>query len=148
MRRWPTVAALATLVMAACGGGTAVSGGSGGAPKADRVVEVRILANQRFQPESIAVKVGETVTFKVVNEDKTLHEFTLGDEARQAAREKEMSSMGTSPMEMDDQSDSVTLKGGATKQLTRTFAQAATVLYGCHQPGHYAAGEKGTISVS
>lgn len=103
---------------------------------------------QGFQPASVEVQRGETITFRLVNEDDTLHEFTLGDESKQAEREKMMSDMGSMPMEMDDEADSVTVQGGDTEELTWTFREAGTVVYGCHQPGHYAAGEKGTINVS
>lgn len=152
MRPWPVPAALvavAVLALSACGGGDSggsTSGGDGTA--AGRVVEVRMLAARRFQPDSIAVRAGETVTFRVINKSDAVHEFVLGDEARQAEREREMTAMGSGPMEMDDERDLVNLKGGATEELTWTFAEPGTVLYGCHQPGHYAAGMKGTITVS
>ena len=147
MRRLSVLVALAVLVLGACGGGGSETEGRGGSDKADRVVEVRMTA-RGFQPASVDVKVGETITFRLVNEDDTLHEFTLGDERKQAEREKMMSDMGSMPMEMDDEADSVTVQGGATEELTWTFREAGTVIYGCHQPGHYAAGEKGTINVS
>ncbi len=92
--------------------------------------------------------MGETITFRLVNEDDTLHDFMLGDEAMQAERDEEMMEMGSEPMEMDDEPNAVTVRGGQTKELTSTFDEESTVRYGCHQPGHYAAGEKGTITVS
>ncbi len=148
MRRLSALVALAVLALGACGGdGSGIAGGGGGNAQADRVVEIRMTA-RGFQPASVDVRAGETITFRLVNEDDTLHEFTLGDERKQAEREKMMSDMGSMPMEMDDEADSVTVQGGATEELTWTFRQAGTVLYGCHQPRHYAAGEKGTINVS
>ncbi len=144
-RRWLALAAPAALMLAACGSDSDDAGQAG---KGDRVVEVRMLASKRFQPDTISAKAGETVTFKVINEDKTLHEFTLGDEARQTGREKEMAVMGAEPMEMDDETDSLTVAGGTTEELTYTFDKAGTVLYGSHQPGDYAAGMKGTITVT
>ena len=152
IRTRPALAVLAAVVLgalAACGDGDSdeAGGGGGGRQRADRVVEVRVMAG-RFQPDSVAVKAGETITFRVVNQDTGIHEFTLGDEDKQAEREKMMAAMGSAPMEMDDEADSVTVKGGATEELTWTFDDAGTVLYGCHQPGHYAAGEKGTINAA
>jgi uncharacterized cupredoxin-like copper-binding protein len=41
----------------------------------------------------------------------------------------------------------VTIPASGTKELTWVFAEAGTVLIGCHQPGHYAAGMKGQITV-
>lgn len=118
-----------------------------GSKKADRVVEVRMLRN-RFDPDAIAVQAGETITFRLVNADEILHEFMLGDEAEQAEHEREMAEMSSEPMEMDDEPNAVTVRPGKTKELTWTFDEPGTLLYGCHQPGHYAAGMKGTITVS
>ena len=148
MRRLAVLVALAVLVLGACGDGDSdTEDRGGGNEQADRVVEVRMTA-RGFQPASVDVQAGETITFRLVNEDDTLHEFTLGDESKQAERERMMSDMGSMPMEMDDEADSVTVQGGDTEELTWTFREAGTVVYGCHQPGHYAAGEKGTINVS
>ena len=152
IRTRPAVAVLAAVLLgalAACGDGDSdeAGGGGGGRQTADRVVEVRMMAG-RFEPDSIAVKAGETITFRVVNRDTGIHEFTVGDEDKQAEREKMMAAMGSAPMEMDDEVDSITVQGGATEELTWTFDDAGTLFYGCHQPGHYAAGEKGTINAA
>ncbi len=37
---------------------------------------------------------------------------------------------------------------GDDKDITWTFTKAGTTLYGCHEPGHYVAGMKGTITVT
>ena len=42
----------------------------------------------------------------------------------------------------------VTVNPGETKDLTTTFDRAGTVIIGCHQPGHYEAGMKATVTVS
>lgn len=145
MPRRCLLAALVPLMLVACGDdGDDEAAGAGGT---GRVVEVRMQAG-RFEPSSITAKAGETVTFRLINQDDTIHEFTIGDEQKQAERETMMAGMGSQPMEMDDEADSVTVQGGATEELTWTFSEPGTVLYGCHQPGHYAAGERGTISVS
>jgi uncharacterized cupredoxin-like copper-binding protein len=51
-------------------------------------------------------------------------------------------------MGMDDEANSVTVAKGETKEFTRTFDKAGTLIYGCHQPGHYADGMMGTVTVS
>lgn len=151
-RRSLALAVLSALVLVACGGdgdsGTIEGGDAAKTPAADRVIEVRMLPERRFEPATIAVKAGETITFKVVNQADVFHEFMLGDEEMHAARDKMMMDMGSEPMRMDDEANSVTLAGGETKELTWTFDKAGTVLYGCHQPGHYDAGMKGTVTVS
>jgi uncharacterized cupredoxin-like copper-binding protein len=53
-------------------------------------------------------------------------------------------------MKVADQPNLIDLDPGQTKQLTWKFPdkKGATVLYGSHSPGEYAAGLKGTITVS
>lgn len=154
MMRWLALVAVAALPVAGCGGGSddtaaGPSSATGELPEgSDHVIEVRMLAERRFKPDTVDVKAGETVTFKVINEASELHEFMLGDEAMQAEHERTMSEMGTEPMDMDDTANSLTVKAGTTEMLTYTFKEAGTVLFGCHQPGHYAGGMKGTITVT
>ncbi|MDQ3642024.1 MAG: plastocyanin/azurin family copper-binding protein [Actinomycetota bacterium] len=162
LRRFFALAVIGAMLLGGCGdddsdgaaGKSGEMGEMGGmtttaqGPKAGRVVEVMMMPGNRFDPSTIAVKTGETITFKVVNHDKTFHEFMLGDQAAQAARDQEMMGMSSQPMDMDDQANSVTLAAGETKELSWTFKEAGTVIYGCHQPGNYAAGMKGTITVS
>ncbi len=149
------MAVTAALLVAGCGGGTkttaatsatATIGSPGDPARATRTVEVRAGDDLHFQPDQLAVKVGETVTFKVVNASKVDHEFTLGDATAQAAHEKQMRS--SSSMTMAKDPNAVDVAPGETKELTWTFAKAGTTLYGCHEPGHYAAGMKGTVTVT
>lgn len=149
--RWPVIAVAAGVMLVGCGGGgdsAAKSVDPATGKKADRVVEVRMLPERRYEPDNVAVKVGETITFKLKNDGDSFHDVTLGDEDVQAAREKEMAPMGPEPMGMDDEANSVTVAKGETKELTRTFDEAGTLIYGCHQPGHYADGMMGTVTVS
>lgn len=37
---------------------------------------------------------------------------------------------------------------GKEAALTRTFTEAGTLVIGCHQPGHYAAGMKATLTIA
>jgi uncharacterized cupredoxin-like copper-binding protein len=146
------------LLVAGCGGGGSSSdptlsagGGPGDASKATRTVEVRAGDDLRFQPDHVDVKVGDTVTFHVVNVAKIEHDFTLGDEKAQDAHEKEMQAMSGDSGHMHSMGDSASaihVPAGGAKDITWTFSEAGTVLYGCHEPGHYASGMKGTITVT
>jgi uncharacterized cupredoxin-like copper-binding protein len=144
------------LLLSACGGGggsTSTSSASLGSPgdpaKATRTVELRAGDDLRFQPDTVQVKVGETITFHIVNVATVMHDFTLGNESVQSEHEKEMSSMASgAPMDMSDSANAIHIAPGATKDLTWTFDKAGTTLYGCHEPGHYVAGMKGTITVA
>ncbi|MEX1125622.1 MAG: hypothetical protein WD895_07820 [Acidimicrobiia bacterium] len=42
----------------------------------------------------MAVRAGETITFRIVNDGTVVHDFTLGDSAIQDEHEEEMAEMG------------------------------------------------------
>lgn len=136
----------AALALAACGGGD----GSAPASPTDaaggvRTVEITALDTLRFEPESITVAVGETVRFVVTNEGQAVHDFFVGTEEEQMAHEQEMAEMGGMG---HGSAEGLVLDPGATGELTVTFDEPGEVLFACHQPGHYAAGMVGTVSVS
>ncbi len=144
------VAAVAALVaLAGCGddGGSTV-GSPAARSEADRVVEIHQLPAKRFNPDTVEVKAGETITFRVVNDDTTFHEFMIADAETHAERDKEMADMGSEPMSMPDVRNSITLRGGTTEELTWRFDRRGTVTFACHQPGHYDAGMRGTVRVT
>lgn len=145
------------LFVAGCGGGGSSSssgaasavGGPGDPAQATRTVEIHAGDDLRFQPDTVAVKVGETITFKVVNTAQVMHDFTLGDDDAQAAHEKEMRAMASGDMSgMSDDANAIHIPPGATKSITWTFTKPGTTIYGCHEPGHYASGMKGTITAA
>ena len=105
-----------------------------------RTVHVRIHYS-RFEPSAFEFEPGQTVTFVVQNTDPIDHEFLLGDESVQLAHERGTESYHPPrPGEM-------TVPAGTTATTTYTFAEAGEVLLGCHLPGHYAYGMRGTITV-
>ncbi len=143
------VAVVAALTLGACGGGDGeFDFGKPGEPsEADRTVEVRQRPGLRFDPTSISVEQGETVTFRIVNEDEVLHEFDLGDQEFQDSMMKQME--GMKPGErMADEPNAISVKAGETRELTWTFSEKGTFQYACHQPGHHGAGMMGTVIVS
>ena len=121
-----------------------VFGQPGDASAADRVIEIEASDDFTFSPAEIAVSAGETITFEVTNTGKIPHDFTLGDQATQDAHEAEMAG---GDMKEHGDPNAVVLEPGETSELTWTFTEAGTVLIGCHQPGHYAAGMKGVVDV-
>lgn len=116
------------------------------ASSADRVVEVHMLDMFTFDPAAIEIKVGETITFKVINDDKIEHDFTLGDAEMQDEHDAEMAS-GMGGMGHDEP-NVLTLDPGVQGELTWRFTAPASLLYGCHIPGHYAAGMVGTLTIA
>jgi uncharacterized cupredoxin-like copper-binding protein len=136
------------LVLAGCGGDSDGVGSPAARSEGRRVVEIHQLPSKRFSPDTITVQPGETVTFRVVNDDTTFHEFMVADSETHAKRDKEMAEMGSEPMAMEDERNVITLRGGQTEELTWRFPQKGTVTFACHQPGHYAAGMRGTVTIS
>jgi uncharacterized cupredoxin-like copper-binding protein len=160
------VGAVLALLLGACGsGGNSSSTASGTTPKttpqtagaallrpadpsaADRTITITATQNLTFDPASVTVRSGETVTFKVVNSSSLVHEFDVGDAAYQAQHEQEMQAMPAG-MVMNDEPTAIVVNPGQTKSLTLDFLQPGNLVYGCHQTGHYAAGMKGTITVT
>jgi uncharacterized cupredoxin-like copper-binding protein len=97
----------------------------------------------RFAPDPLTVKAGEPVTFIVTNTGLIVHEFFVGTEAEQADHAEEMA---TGAMAHGHDS-AVSVEPGKTSSLTMTFAKAGSILVGCHEPGHYNAGMKATLTV-
>jgi uncharacterized cupredoxin-like copper-binding protein len=138
-------------------------GESADAADADRVVEVTMNDDFSFDPATIDVAAGETITFKLVNGGVIGHDFTIGDDATQDAHEIEMAEMADMDMEDEDadmdmesedeeghgaDSNAVTVAAGEQGELTWTFADAGeTILFGCHEPGHYDAGMVGDFNL-
>jgi uncharacterized cupredoxin-like copper-binding protein len=126
--------------------GTFAWGEPAEAGEADRVIEIAMSDQLRFEPASVEVRVGETVTFRVTNAGVIPHDFTLGDEETQDEHEAEMVAGGMSGMGHDEP-NTASLDPGEDADLTWRFTQAGSIRYGCHLTGHYAAGMFGTITI-
>jgi uncharacterized cupredoxin-like copper-binding protein len=118
------------------------------ASEATRVIEITTNDNFTFDPDELTVEAGEVVTFRVTNDGKIPHDFTIGDAETQDDHEEEMQNIaGSDAMGMDDP-NAFALEPGETKEMTWRMTEAGEILMGCHQPGHYAAGMRGTIDIS
>lgn len=107
--------------------------------------EVKVVMSDamRFAPDPITVKSGEEVTFVVENEGVIVHEFFVGTEEEQVEHAAEMAAGGMS----HGHDNALSLGAGESGSLTMTFAEAGSLLIGCHEPGHYDAGMKATLTV-
>ncbi len=131
----PRLAAATVLAMLAWGG-PATS-----APDATPTVHVGIHYSS-FEPSAFAFAPGDTVTFVVENVDPIDHEFIIGDRGVQLAHERGTESYHPPrPGEM-------TIPAGETRTTTYTFDDPGRLIFGCHLPGHYAYGMRGTIAVA
>jgi uncharacterized cupredoxin-like copper-binding protein len=106
-------------------------------------VNFAMLDTMRFAPDPITVKAGEEITFLVTNEGVAVHEFFVGTEEEQVDHAAEMAAGGMS----HGHDNALTLDGGESGSLTMTFPEAGSLLIGCHEPGHYQAGMKATLTV-
>lgn len=119
------------------------------ASSADKTVDIEASDSLSFDPAEVEVTAGETITFRVANPGALPHEFVIGDQATQDEHEAEMMAMmeDGGEMTMEDEANAINLDPGETKEVTWRFTESGTVLFGCHQPGHYAGGMKGTITI-
>lgn len=134
-------AALAGL-LALLVGASAASGGAAAARPTDGTVRITI-HHSRFDPDTIAVQPGEAVRFVIRNTDPIDHEFILGDERVQLVHEE-----GTEAHH-DPRPGEVSVPAGETVVTTVTFPQVpAELIFGCHLPGHYDFGMRGTVTIA
>ncbi|WP_020682347.1 cupredoxin domain-containing protein [Marinobacterium rhizophilum] len=168
------LATSAPLAIAAEGHGHAHHGSSpigqpGTAAEATRTVEVT-LYDMYYEPESIAVKSGETVRFVIKNSGELLHEFNIGTAAMHEKHQAQMQLMMDHGMltptgvnhemaHMDHSAmpgmeglahqdpNSVLVEPGATVELAWTFPGDAQLEFACNMPGHYGAGMVGEITL-
>ena len=98
--------------------------------------------HSRFDLADLDVRPGETVRFVLRNTDPIPHELIIGDQAVQDVHE-----LGTEAHHAERQGE-VSVAPGKTAVTTYRFGGAGTqLLFGCHLPGHWAYGMKGTIRV-
>lgn len=144
--------------------GSSAIGEPGKAENVSRTVEVSMMDNY-YEPESISVKAGETVRFKVSNDGGLVHEFNIGTADMHEAHQEEMQMMvehgvikgdriDHKMMEMDmgdgktmkhDDPNSVLMEPGESKEIIWTFTEATDLEFACNVPGHYQAGMYGDI---
>jgi uncharacterized cupredoxin-like copper-binding protein len=136
-RRAAALAGLLTLLV----GVSAASGGAAARPTEDTVAIS--IHYSRFDPETIAVEPGQTVRFVIRNTDPIDHEFILGDEEMQRVHED-----GTEAHHPPRPGE-ISVPAGETVVTTYTFpAASGELIFGCHLPGHYDFGMRGTVTIA
>jgi uncharacterized cupredoxin-like copper-binding protein len=107
----------------------------------DSIIEIGI-RHSSFDPGQLSVEPGEGVLFVIRNDDPIAHEFILGDEEVQQVHEDGTEAHhGAKPGE-------VSVAAGAIAQTTYTFEGPGTLIFGCHLPGHYDYGMRGTVRIA
>ncbi len=128
--------------MASLAFGMAASGcATTGAPEpAIRTVELRA-HHSTFSVAHLDVRAGQRVRFVVANDDPIPHELIVGDDAVQDRHEK-----GTEAHH-GDRDGEVSVAPGEEAETSYTFVTPGRLWFGCHLPGHWDYGMKGTIEV-
>lgn len=129
-----------------------------------RTIEIK-MGDNFYEPESITVKKGETVRFKIKNDGEFVHEFNIGTSEMHAAHQKEMMTMmehgvleadkinhdmmkmdmgGGKTMEHNDP-NSILLEPGKSGEVVWKFTEASKIEFACNVPGHYDAGMMGRV---
>lgn len=111
---------------------------------AHKTITISMSDDMRFSPDKISVEEGETVTFKIRNDGKMMHEFVLGTKetlAEHAALMVKFPGMEHSEPYM------VHVPPGKTGEVNWTFNKPGHFDFACLIAGHYQAGMVGTIEV-
>lgn len=148
-RRWRAAAALALVtVLAACGGDS--DGGSDGAAEggvtglepgsdADRSVEMAMV-EFAYEPDEVSVPADTPIRFVFPNRGQILHEAAVGTQAEHEAIERSRSTAPDLP--------TVRVQSGATGELVIRFDRPGEFVIGCHELGHWNAGQRATVTVT
>jgi plastocyanin len=105
-----------------------------GTSASPRVIRVFAGPVYTFNPSSITVAPGETVTFVVTTMGPLVHEFMVGPADAVAA-------------DLEGTAEVADIGMMQTKSLTYTFNGSGPYAYACHTKGHYEAGMRGIIIV-
>ncbi len=130
--RWVVGGLLAAVLVAAAGACRAPDDGI-------RTIEIG-LRYSTFTPSKLTVSAGETVRFVLRNEDPIHHEFILGDAEVQRIHEAGEEPHHARPGE-------VSVPAGETAVTTYRFGAPGALLFGCHLPGHWSYGMRGTVRI-
>jgi uncharacterized cupredoxin-like copper-binding protein len=120
----------------------AAAASRGGAARANAGMIHITIHYSSFAPDRLSVDGGETVRFVIENTDPIDHEFILGDEHVQLVHEE-----GTEAHHAPRPGE-VSVPAGETVVTTYTFPETpGELIFGCHLPGHYDFGMRGTVAI-
>ena len=118
---------------------------AGDAKAAKRTIEVSMLDTMKFSPDSINIKVGETVKFVLKNTGGQLHEFVIGTKKENAEHAALMLKF---PNMEHDEPYMAHVPAGKTGEIIWKFNRVSNFDFACLIPGHYQAGMIGKIIVA
>ena len=117
---------------------------AGDAKAVVRMIEVSMLDTMRFSPDTINIKVGETVKLVVKNTGGQPHEFVIGTKKENAEHAALMMKF---PNMEHDEPYMAHVPPGKTGEIIWKFNKAGNFDFACLIAGHYQAGMIGRIAV-
>lgn len=114
------------------------------APEPDREIFVVMRDDFTYDPPSIEVTTGEIISFQVANKGKLRHEFLIGSRQQHEEHEKEMAA-GNEHGAHESELEGVSVDAGDEESFTYIVPKSGDLLFGCHEPGHYEKGMRGSI---
>lgn len=111
---------------------------------AKRTIRIAMSDRMRFTPDTVKVKLGETVRFVFRNEGAALHEFVLGTKA---SLEEHAALMLKFPGMEHDDPWMAHVQPGKTGEIVWTFNRPGRFEFGCLVAGHFQAGMRGQVEV-
>jgi len=132
-------AALALVALfGACGDDARTDlGEPGDAADVDRVIEIDMTDELRFDPSEIDVAAGETVEFRLTNTAPSPHEFVIGP-----------SHEHSDDMHHGEDNATGEIEPGGSASVIWSFPESGTATFACYIDGHDQAGMTGTVTVS
>ncbi|EKD61423.1 MAG: Copper binding protein [uncultured bacterium] len=114
-----------------------------------RTINVRMYETEDgeylYEPRDLAIKAGETISFVIVNDGESPHEFVLDTMPKNA---EHMELMAKFPEMEHDDPNAVRLEAGEKGTIIWTFSNAGTFEFACLMPGHYEAGMRSPVAVN
>lgn len=124
--------------------GVSKAGKPGVAANVVRTIHITMSDKNRFTPNSVKVKQGETIRFVVKNEGKKKHEMVIGSVEDIKAHNELMERF---PGMEHDEPNMVDLESGQKGEIIWQFTEMGQFQFACLVTGHFEAGMKGVINV-
>jgi uncharacterized cupredoxin-like copper-binding protein len=116
---------------------------AGNARDARRTVEIRMLDEMRFVPDTIDVRQGETIRLALINTGRLPHELVIGTKKDLELHSAKMMDAGMA----HDEPHATLVAPGSKGEIVWKFNRAGRFDFACLVAGHYQAGMTGTINV-
>lgn len=117
---------------------------AGDSKSVSRTIRIDMNDRMRFVPNTILVKLGETIRFEVRNAGKVLHEMVIGTRKELDAHAEMMKKH---PSMEHDEAYMAHVSPGKKGEIVWLFNREGEFEFACLIPGHYEAGMRGTIRV-